>query len=473
MPHLRALAAYRAMVQGRMIHIESPPPIADVPFLEAHPGSFAELMQARGFAPALFRYKVWRLQSALYRETCAQLGVEFLPVPPEMMDDQGMMVQQAWNYDPTHGNALYGSHVLARIASMTHPYKSQPDAAFWSRAVAAMAPEAVNPAGAAPFGIAPTDAVVTAGSCFAQHIGPMLPLHPASSYLVTEVRIRFVDAEIARQFNYGVFSARYGNVYTARQLLQLIQRAYGEFAPQEDVWVENGIWLDPFRPQIQPGGFASHREFALDRARHFAAVRRAFETLDVLVFTLGLTEAWTLRADGAVFTICPGTSGGVFDPARHEFRNFTVMDVVEDLTSFTAALRRRNPKARLILTVSPVPLVATARADTHVLAATTYSKAVLRVAAETTARLLPDVMYFPSYEIVMSRAYDAGTYFGPDRREVLGPGVAHVLRVFAETFAGFKPPAAPAPVQPTGAAYTAQMAALMKVQCDELALDQS
>ena len=117
LPHLRELAAYRAMVQGRLIHVESPPPIADIPFLEAHAGDFAEPMRERGFAPALFRYKIWRMHSALYREACAQLGVEFLPVPPEMMDAQGMMIPQAWNQDPTHGNPFYGKHVLARITA--------------------------------------------------------------------------------------------------------------------------------------------------------------------------------------------------------------------------------------------------------------------------------------------------------------------------------------------------------------------
>jgi hypothetical protein len=354
---------------------------------------------------------------------------------------------------------------------MNHPYKSQPAAAFWRAAMAGVPPEAVNPAGSSPFGIGPDDAVATAGSCFAQHIGPMLRAI-RFNFLMTEEAHPLVDAELARQFNYALFSARYGNIYTARQLLQLIQRAYGEFRPVEDAWTEGGVWTDPFRPQIQPGGFLSRREFALDRERHFAAVRQMFERLDVFVFTLGLTEAWVSRADGAVFTICPGTAGGTFDPARHEFRNFSVMDVVEDMTSFVAALRTRNPAAKMILTVSPVPLVATARPEAHVLAATTYSKSVLRVAAETLARLLPGVMYFPSYEIIMSRAYDSGTYFGPDKREVTGAGVAHVLRVFAETFAGLAPPPtlfAPAPV--TGSAYTQDMEAAIKVLCDEVALD--
>lgn len=355
---------------------------------------------------------------------------------------------------------------------MSHPYQSQPSAAFWSRAVAALPAEALNPAGPMPFAIAPGDAVVTGGSCFAQHIGPMLRAI-RFNFLVTEEAHPLIDAGLARTFNYGLFSARYGNIYTARQLLQLWYRAYGAFHPREDIWAgPDGACLDPFRPRIQPGGFLSRRELELDRERHFAAVRRAFETLDVFVFTLGLTECWRDREDGAVFPLCPGVAGGDFDPARHEFHNFSVDEVASDLIQFIDTLRRRNPSCRMILTVSPVPLVATARPDAHVLAATTYSKAVLRVAAEMTARVRPGVAYFPSYEIVMSGAYGEGSYFAADRREVTAAGVAHVMRAFAETFAGSVPLPIAAPSAPvTGSAYTHDMEAALKVQCDEVALD--
>ena len=76
---------------------------------------FKGLIAERGVSPALLRFKLWRLHSGLYREACAALGVEFLPVPLEMQDVEGMLVPQAWNPDPTHVNALYGQHVLARL----------------------------------------------------------------------------------------------------------------------------------------------------------------------------------------------------------------------------------------------------------------------------------------------------------------------------------------------------------------------
>ncbi|MDD2704349.1 MAG: GSCFA domain-containing protein [Acidocella sp.] len=351
---------------------------------------------------------------------------------------------------------------------MSNPYQTLPDTAFWRRAVATLPPEAVDPVVAPPFLISPADAVVTAGSCFAQHIGPTLQ-GLNFNYLITEPAHPLATQEQARAFNYGVFSARWGNVYTARQLLQLFHRAYGNFYPVEDMWGGENCWIDPFRPQIQPGGFLSQREYKLDRARHFAAIRRAFEALDVFVFTLGLTEAWVSRVDGAVFPLCPGVAGGEFNPARHEFHNFTVGEVAEDMVAFIGALRSVNPRARVILTVSPVPLVATAREGTHVLVATAYSKAVLRVAAEMVTQTLPGVAYFPAYEIITGR-YDAGTYFAADRRSVVAPGVSHVMRCFVT---GFSTQAgAPAPPPPPASDYEPQMEAAMQVHCDEIALDQ-
>lgn len=114
--YLDALAAFRATVAGRMLHIKSPPPVPSSAFIEAHPDTFGPMLAERGAAPAPLRYKMWRLHSGLYREACAALGVEFLSVPRAMQDEQGMLVPPAWR-DATHGNTLYGRHVLAQLVS--------------------------------------------------------------------------------------------------------------------------------------------------------------------------------------------------------------------------------------------------------------------------------------------------------------------------------------------------------------------
>jgi hypothetical protein len=312
---------------------------------------------------------------------------------------------------------------------MTHPYRNLPDYNRWSRSIAEPDFAAVDPVVGFPFKISPKDKVATAGSCFAQHIARRLK-NSGYNYFVAEPGHALACEELAEQFNFRIFSARYGNIYTTRQLIQLLERAYGERQPTDDHWIlTNGRYADPMRPAAEPGGFSSLAEMQVDRRQHLASVRRMFEELDVFVFTLGLTEAWVDSVDGAVFPVCPGVAGGQFDPQRHVFHNFTVAEVVEDLHVAIKRIRSLNPNARFILTVSPVPLVATAE-DRHVLVSTTYSKSVLRVACDEIARAYPELLgYFPSYEIITG-CFNRGRYFGADLRAVTEEGVSHVMRVF-------------------------------------------
>lgn len=352
---------------------------------------------------------------------------------------------------------------------MDHPYKALPDHAHWRRAVSAVAPGDVDPVVAAPFTIAPTDRVATAGSCFAQHIARYLR-DAGFHFLVTETAHPLAPEALAREYGYGLFTARYGNIYTARQLLQLFRRAYGQFTPADDVWhAPGGPYFDPFRPQIQPGGFQTEAEYRADRRRHLACVREGFESLDVFVFTLGLTECWLSAQDGAAYPLCPGSAAGEFDPARHVFRNLGVDEVVADLCEFVDLLRAVNPRSRVILTVSPVPLMATAE-PRHVLSSTTYSKSVLRVAAEEVTRRRAGTFYFPSYEIITG-AFNRGAYYAEDLRAVTEEGVAHVMRLFLKHYAKAEQPA---PAAPRAAAPAAlDLAKVVQTMCDEEILDAS
>jgi hypothetical protein len=358
------------------------------------------------------------------------------------------------------------------MADLTHdhPYRGLPDQAFWRRAVAGKGP-AIDPLGGRFPAIGPADKVATAGSCFAQHIGRHLAAN-GFNYLVTEPAHPIVPAEIAARHGYGMFTARYGNVYTSLQLLQLFDRAYGHFVPQEDVWIGrvDGV-VDPFRPSIEPGGFASVTEMRDDRRQHLEHVREAFETLDIFVFTLGLTETWVSRLDGAAFPLCPGVAAGSFDPGRHGFHNLRVAEVTAQIGAFVQRLRGVNAKARIILTVSPVPLAATAVPDGHVLAATIYSKSVLRAAAQEIAEDWPDVFYFPSYEIITG-PQTRGRFFAEDLRTVTEEGVAHVMATFLRHAGGGAPLASVAaePAEPAEP-FVATMQQWVAVMCDEAALD--
>jgi hypothetical protein len=313
-----------------------------------------------------------------------------------------------------------------------NPYRNLDDQHFWSRSVAMAAPGQIDPM-VHHVPITAGERIVTMGSCFAQHLARHLA-GLGLNYHVAEGAPEGMSAEEAARSNYGVFSARFGNVYTVRQAIQLHERAFGRFAPVDDVWEVAGGFIDAFRPQIEPTPWPT-KTAVRDAAReHLTHVRTMFETADWLIFTLGLTEGWRSRHDGAVYPVAPGVAGGNYDPEHYEFVNFAAHAVIQDLRRFIDLLRETNPTCRVILTVSPVPLIAT-YSDQHVLAATTYSKSVLRVAADEAASIYRNVTYFPSYEIITSPAA-GGAYFEDDLRSITDIGVQHVMRVFRKHFIG-------------------------------------
>ena len=359
-----------------------------------------------------------------------------------------------------------------------HPYRALPPKAFWRKSVAGLAAAEVDPVGEFKLRILPETKVATAGSCFAQHIARHLK-KSGFHYYVAEEGHPVMPEALREKHNYGTFSARYGNIYTARQLNQLFDRAYGSLIPQEQPWIDaDGTVRDPFRPAVQPGNFMSETEMLLDRQQHLSAVRRMFETLDVFVFTLGLTEGWKSRADGAVFPLCPGVDGGSFNAAKYVFENQTLKSVMKDMTAFFEKLKAVNPTASCILTVSPVPLMATAAPRAHVLCATTYSKSVLRVAAQMLCEAHDFVHYFPSYEVITG-AYNRGSYYADDLRNVTEEGVSHVMRLFLRHAAGLEPGQEPQHADgerstaPGQSALMQAAALFVEVECDEVALDRS
>lgn len=364
-------------------------------------------------------------------------------------------------------------HNLAEIASRTkrksaNPYSSLPDFCFWRKSVAKVPWNEVDPVVQTKFQLTETDRIATAGSCFAQHIASTL-VKNGYNYYVTEAAPEDLSSEQAAASSYGLFSARYGNIYTARQLVQLLDRAYGRFKPCDISWIRHdGRFIDPFRPQIESDGFPNTEAVITAREEHFAAVRHMFETMDVFVFTLGLTESWQAKSDGSVFPVAPCVVATSLNEADYEFVNFSVTEIRKDMRDFIAKLQAVNPLVRIIITVSPVPLIATYE-QRHVLVSTTYSKSVLRVAAGEIADEFDQVDYFPSYEIITGN-FNRGRYFEADLRAVKPAGVEHVMRLFRQHY--YHSPTAPTAVLPIDEILQDEIDRSAKVLCDEELLDQ-
>lgn len=309
---------------------------------------------------------------------------------------------------------------------MMHPYRGLPATSFWS-AVSDVPPGHLNALLEPKFRVADASKVMTLGSCFASRFAQHIE-RTTLRHFVTEAAPAALSADDAARRHYGSFSARYGNVYTVRQALQLLERAFGQFRPVDEAWEWQGAFVDPFRPRIEPDGYPSPDDVVASRQVHLAATRQAFEQTDVLIVTLSLTEAFANRADGAVYPLAPGVHGGIFDGKTHEFQNHSIASILSDLEAFVERVREVNPEIKLIVTLSPQPMVATYEPQ-HVLVSNTVTKARLRVAIDEIVRDRDWVDYFPAYEMIAGSAANAA-FFDHDLRTLLPIGVRYVMRMF-------------------------------------------
>lgn len=311
----------------------------------------------------------------------------------------------------------------------TNPYKDLPRRAFWKSGVAQENPHCIEGIYKRKFTIAQEAKIATAGSCFAQHISRhlskngyrVLDVEPAPSGLPEHWHAKY---------GYSMYSARYGNIYTTRQLLQLAQEASGLWKPQNHIWEKEGRFFDALRPAVEPEGLASAQEVIAHRQEHLSQVKRLFKKLDLFVFTLGLTEMWVHKESGTVYPSAPGTIAGEYDPNKYQFINAGFSEIIDDFQAFQQVLSslREGRPFQILLTVSPVPLTATA-SNKHVLVSTVYSKSTLRAVAGHLESSHAHIDYFPSFEIVTNPRLHS-TSFEENLRSVRPEAVTTVMRHF-------------------------------------------
>ena len=310
-----------------------------------------------------------------------------------------------------------------------NPYLGLPDTSFWKRSVSQLPPEEVNLILAPKFNIKTSDRISSAGSCFAQYISKVLASENYD-FFITETEP--VTPE-AKNEGYGIFPARFGNIYTVRQLRQLLERSLNIITPVIEPWRRSdGKYVDPIRPTIQESGFITPDGVLIDTKSHLNAVRKMFIECDIFIFTLGLTEGWIKNSNAIAVPIAPGVAGGSTEISEYSFHNFTYQECYDDLIYFVDQIKAFNPKIKIILTVSPVPLVATYENE-HVLSATIYSKSVLRAAAGVVAKSRTFVDYFPSYELITGN-FNRAKFFKENLREIDPEGVAYVMHHFRNNY---------------------------------------
>lgn len=172
------------------------------------------------------------------------------------------------------------------------------------------------------------------------------------------------------------------------------------------------------------------QEFGYDEAVRRETLKLFLET-EVFILTLGLSEVWYDTESGDVFW--RAVPRDKYDPARHRFRVSSVAENKDNIRAIYELIRSHRPGAKVVFTLSPIPLNSTHRPESC-LVANCVSKSILRCALDEVYRDLGgngDLFYFPSYEIINEAFRDP---FEPDRRHVKQPIVHFIMSSFERHF---------------------------------------
>jgi len=121
---------------------------------------------------------------------------------------------------------------------------------------------------------------------------------------------------------------------------------------------------------------------------------------EVFIFTLGVSEIWEDIETGHAFW--KAVPEDKYDPSRHKFRVLSMNETKETLSKIYNIIKKHIPAAKVIFTVSPIPMAATFR-QISCITATSAAKSILRASLDEFLRENKDLgeslFYFPSFEI--------------------------------------------------------------------------
>lgn len=226
--------------------------------------------------------------------------------------------------------------------------------------------------------------IIAFGSCFANNI---------STYLNN------LGFNVATKRDETAYVSRLGDgIVNTFAIKQQFDWAWKNITPKSDLW----------------HGYKA-KEFGYDEAVRLKT-KELFDSADVFIITLGLSEIWYDEPTGEVFW--RAVPADKFDPSRHKFRLAEYEESLENLRGIYDMIREHRPEARIVFTVSPIALAATFR-PVSCITANAVSKAILRAAVDRLFREKSptddQLFYFPSYEIVLECFRHQ---FGGDRRHV-------------------------------------------------------
>ena len=244
--------------------------------------------------------------------------------------------------------------------------------------------------------ISHSDQIVLCGSCFAENIGKLLENNKFRCY-VNPFGILYNPLSIARALNEAISEKEYQD---------------------SDLFHASGMWHS----------WMHHSDFSSSSVED--CLLRINENLRLLIEKLP-------RMDWLIVTW--GTAYGYFLQSTHEIvgnchkqpdklfyrRLLAVPEIVETWKWLLAELKARNPKLKVLFTVSPI------RHTKDGMHGNQLSKSTLLLAVDELCNQCADCHYFPAYEIVMDELRDY-RFYADDMVHLSDVAVKYIWECFGQ-----------------------------------------
>lgn len=191
----------------------------------------------------------------------------------------------------------------------------------------------------------------------------------------------------------------YGVIYNPLSIsVALREIEAGKSYGTEELFLFRELWHSP----MHHGEFSSSdKEKVLENINtRLREAHAAFSQLDYLLLTFGTAWVYESKESGRVVSNCHKQP-----EAKFTRRKLSVDEIVFDYRNLLSDVLLRNPKLKVLFTVSPIRHV---RDGLH---ANNLSKATLLLAVEQLQTLFPEhAFYFPAYELLLDELRDYRFY---------------------------------------------------------------
>jgi len=253
--------------------------------------------------------------------------------------------------------------------------------------------------------------ITTIGSCFAEELRQWL-----------------------KSSNYNIKEPKWGQVYNIKNIRQIFEMSLEpeKWNPVEEVWKFDNDIRHPYikGPEMEPyriGDLDNYKKNMSELHKSFAKV---LKSVDVIIITLGQTEYWANKNDNSAFYAAPWNNIKNGEE-NHRFYNLSVEEVKNELKQCFDLLIKHNPNIKIVISVSPVPLVASGQESLTGYILAGKAKSSQHIATLEVIEDYENIQYMPSFEIVNSDLI--GSYLS-DGRHIQPSKVKKIMETFEKLF---------------------------------------